>query len=71
MPEIYDEPSAVGAEAGAVTVDGPDGVAVALTPEAAAETSQRLLDGAAEAAGQRHCADQDDAARAAWDERKG
>jgi hypothetical protein len=52
--QVYDEPSEVGAEAGEVTVDGPDGVAVSMTPEAAEETSQRLLDGAAEAAGKRH-----------------
>jgi hypothetical protein len=37
-----------------VNVDGPDGVDVGLTPEAALETSNRLLDGATEAAGQRH-----------------
>ena len=34
-------------------VDGPDGVAVALTPEAASETSERLLFGAAKAQGQK------------------
>ena len=33
-------------------VDGPDGVCVSLTPEAAAETSDRLLSSAAEARGQ-------------------
>lgn len=54
MGETYDEASDVGAEDGAVTVDGPDGVAVTLTPEAAEETSHRLLDNAAEAAGQRY-----------------
>jgi len=51
--QVYDEPSKVTAEEGEVLVDGPDGVAVALTPEAAAETSDRLLAGAAEGAGQR------------------
>jgi len=50
---LYDEPSKVAADDGEVTVDGPAGVAVSLTPEAAAETSDRLLQGAAEAAGQR------------------
>jgi len=50
---LFDEPSEVSAEQGQVVVDGPDGVAVSLTPEAAAETSDRLLDRAAEAAGQR------------------
>ena len=34
-------------------VDGPGGTAVSLTPDAAAETSQRLLYGAAEAQGQK------------------
>jgi len=48
----YDEPSEVTAEEGEVLVNGPDGVAVSLTPEAAGETSQRLLYGAAEAKGQ-------------------
>ena len=49
----YDEPSEVAAEGGEVVVDGPDGVAVTLTPDAAAETSQRLLIGAAKAQGQK------------------
>ncbi len=49
----YDEPSEVSAEEGEVVVDGPDGVAVSLTPDAAAETSQRLLIGAAKAQGQK------------------
>ena len=49
----YDEPSEVTAEDGAVLVDGPDGVAVTLTPDAAAETSDRLLIGAAKAQGQK------------------
>jgi len=49
----YDSPSDVCAEAGEVLVDGPGGVAVSLTPAAAAETSQRLLFGAAEAQGQK------------------
>jgi hypothetical protein len=51
--EIHDQPSEVTAEQGEVMVDGPNGVAVSLTPDAAAETSQRLLFGAAEARGQR------------------
>lgn len=40
---IYDEPSEVDAEEGVVLVDGPDGVSVSLSPEAAEETSDRLL----------------------------
>ncbi len=50
--KIYDEPSEVDAEDGKVVVDGPNGVAVLLTPDAAAETSDRLLFGAAKARGQ-------------------
>lgn len=51
--EPYDTPSEVMADEGQVLVDGPDGVAVALTPEAALETSDRLFDAAAKALGQR------------------
>lgn len=50
--ETHSEPSEVAAEDGVVYVDGPDGVAVALTPEAAIETSHRLLDGGLSAHGQ-------------------
>jgi hypothetical protein len=39
---VYDEPSEVVAEAGVVVVDGPDGVAVTLTPQSASETGRRL-----------------------------
>lgn len=41
--KAYDEPSDVTADKGEVIVDGPDGVAVSLTPDAALETSERLL----------------------------
>ena len=50
---LFDEASEVAADKGEVIVDGPDGVAVSLTPEAAIETGERLQDGAVEAAGQR------------------
>jgi hypothetical protein len=50
---VYDEPSKVCAKDGLLIVDGPDGVAVTVTPEAAVETSQRLLEKETEAAGQR------------------
>jgi hypothetical protein len=50
--KAYDTPSKVTAEEGEVMVDGPDGVAFSLTPEAAAETSDRLLEQAAIARGQ-------------------
>lgn len=53
MTKVYDEPSKVSAECGEVQVDGPDGVEVSLTPDAAAETSDRLLAAAATAEGQR------------------
>jgi hypothetical protein len=50
--KIYDEPTEVHPEKGAVSLEGPDGVSVLMTPEAAAETSDRLLDGAVVAKGQ-------------------
>lgn len=53
MEKVYDTPSEVKVEQGNVAVEGPDGVGVLLTPEAALETSDRLLDGATEAHGQR------------------
>lgn len=43
MPRsAYDEPSKVDALDGEVTLDGPDGVAVAVTPRAARLTAVRL-----------------------------
>ena len=51
--EIHDSASDVKAKDGAVCVKGPDGVDVKLTPEAAEETSNRLVDGAVTASGQR------------------
>lgn len=51
--ETYSDPSIVTAKDGDVQVDGPDGVDVSLTPGAAVETSERLLDGAMKAEGQR------------------
>lgn len=50
---IYDEPSDVSAVDGAVALDGPDAVDVAMTPEAAEETSDRLSEQAIKARGQR------------------
>lgn len=41
--------SAVSAEAGEVLVDGPDGIAAAMTPDAAEETGRRLIEAAAAA----------------------
>jgi len=54
---IYNEPSTVSAVDGTVEIDGPDAVDVALTPEAAEETSERLLSEAGKAAGQRRLRD--------------
>jgi hypothetical protein len=51
--KVYDEATKVDAEDGKVVLDGPDGVAVLMTPEAALETSDRLLFGASQAMGQR------------------
>jgi hypothetical protein len=53
MPKIYDEASSVNANEGNVKVDGPDGVSVTLTPDAAIETSDRLHEAGVEANGQR------------------
>jgi osmotically-inducible protein OsmY len=51
--KLYDEATEVSAKDGEVILDGPDGVDVKLTPEAAEQTSDNLLEGAAKAAGQR------------------
>ena len=48
---IHDKPSRVTAEDGVVTMEGPDAVDVRMTPEAADETSRRLLFGAMQALG--------------------
>lgn len=48
----YNEPTEVTAEDGEVHLDGPDGVDVSMTPEAALETSDRLLSGGLKAQGQ-------------------
>jgi hypothetical protein len=50
---VYSEPSEVRAVDGCVELDGPDDVDVAMTPEAAEETSERLLAEAFKARGQR------------------
>ena len=43
------DPSFVVAEQGEVIVEGPDGVAVTLTPDAAEETARRMIRAASEA----------------------
>ena len=55
--KVYDEPSTVKADEGQVAVNGPDEVDVKLPPEAAEETSDRLLEGAMAARGKRRMAD--------------
>ena len=51
MSKVYREPSQVTASAGEVAVKGPDGVDLTLSPEAAVETSDRLIEAAAQARG--------------------
>jgi hypothetical protein len=51
-PELFDEPTKMTAKDGEVVLDGPDGVDVKLTPEAATETSDRLLYAAGQAKSQ-------------------
>ncbi len=51
--QTYDEATKVTAKDGEVILDGPDGVDVKFIPEAAEKTSDELLRGAMEAAGQR------------------
>jgi hypothetical protein len=53
VDKVYDEATKVEADEGKVVLDGPDGVDVLMTPEAALETSDRLLDGATRAMGQK------------------
>lgn len=54
MDKVYDTPSEVKAtKEGLVAVDGPDGVDILMTPDAALETSDRLWEGATEAHGLR------------------
>ena len=52
--QVYDQPSQVDADEGVVIVKGPDAVDVRLTAGAAEETSERLLQGAMKARGQRY-----------------
>jgi hypothetical protein len=52
MNKVHDTPSDVDSEEGEVIVEGPDGVAVSFTPDAAVETSDRLLNGGMKANGQ-------------------
>ncbi|WP_085810843.1 hypothetical protein [Sphingomonas sp. TZW2008] len=62
MSKIYNDATKVDAEQGSVLLDGPGGVAVTITPDAALKTAGRLTDKAAEANGQR--------VEREWDERE-
>ncbi|HEY8592649.1 MAG TPA: hypothetical protein VIL42_07270 [Sphingomicrobium sp.] len=53
VKKIYDTASDVHADDGAVSVEGPDGVSVQLTPEAAEKTANALAEGVVVARGQR------------------
>ena len=59
----HSEPSNVVAEQGEVLVEGPDGVAVTLTPDAAEETGRRLIRAASEARSQPRTDGGDEASR--------
>lgn len=50
--KVHDEPSDISAEDGAVAVKGPNDVDVNFTPDAAEETSNRMLEGSMKARGQ-------------------
>lgn len=49
---IYKTPGKAHAEQGQVMLDGPDGIAISLTPHAAEETGKSLIQAASEAKGQ-------------------
>jgi len=46
VPQAQTEPGVATAEEGVVILDGPDGVAVTMTAQAAAQTGQSLLSAA-------------------------
>ena len=50
--QSHSDPSDVNAEDGSVIVEGPDGVAVTLTADAAEETGRRMIKAASEARAQ-------------------
>jgi len=52
--QAHDIPSDVAAEEGFVYIDGPGNLGYSMTPDAASETSDRLLKGAVTAEGQRY-----------------
>ncbi|GGE77919.1 hypothetical protein [Sphingomonas prati] len=56
MRQVHDDPSRVSAIDGIVRALGPDSIKVDLTPAAALETANRLIDAAAKAEGQKQFA---------------
>ena len=56
--KLYDEATEVTAKDGEVILDGPDAVDVKVTPEAAEETADNLMEGAVMARGQRRLKNQ-------------
>ncbi|MEP7130872.1 MAG: hypothetical protein ABI770_07070 [Sphingomicrobium sp.] len=55
--KLYDEATEVTARDGEVVLDGPDGVDVKVTPEAAEQTADNLIQEAVKARGQRRLKD--------------
>jgi len=55
--KLYDEATEVTAIDGEVILDGPDAVDVKVTPEAAEQTADNLIEGAVKARGQRRLKD--------------
>lgn len=55
--KLYDEATDVTAKDGEVILDGPDAVDVKVTPEAAEQTADNLIEGAMKARGQRRLGD--------------
>lgn len=51
--KLYDEATEVTATDGEVFLNGPDGIDVKVTPEAAEQTADNLIEGAVKARGQR------------------
>jgi len=55
--KLYDEATKVTAKDGEVILDGPDGVDLKVTPEAAEQTADNLVEEAVRARGQRRMKD--------------
>jgi hypothetical protein len=55
--KLYDEATEVTAKDGEVILNGPDEVDLKITPEAAEETADNLVEGAVKARGQRRLKD--------------